>query len=127
VTLAEDKLCLASRSDDCFGVDSSSGRIFEKHPSSSARDAGPQGYFLRTIQTADKPSRIVAAVVGGDDFGTLYGVYTLLKSLRFTAEGVVVRELQVADGRALSVRGFSPQWAWYLGERRAVRRRALAA
>ncbi len=118
VTLAEDNSASPADLTIILGVASSSGHVFDKHPEfKPPATPGPQGYFLRAIQTPDKPSRIVAAVVGGDDLGTLYGVYTLLKSMRFTAEGVVVRELQVADGPALSVRGFSPQWAWYLGER----------
>jgi len=77
----------------------------------------PQSYSLRTLEKGSTPQRLVAAVHGGDDVGTLYGAHTFLKTLRVTAEGLVVKELLVGDEPALEVRGFSPQWAWYLGNR----------
>jgi hypothetical protein len=83
----------------------------------AAQRPRPQGYVLRTRYEPGAQGGVVADVTGGDDAGTLYGVYTFLKTLRPTPQGVAVREVRIADQPALSARGISPQWAWYIGDR----------
>ncbi|MBM4083067.1 MAG: hypothetical protein FJ278_25385, partial [Planctomycetes bacterium] len=87
------------------------------HLGSPAEGVAPQGYRLRTSERSSQPQRVLASVEGGDDAGALYGAHTFLKTLRVTTAGLVVRELQVNDEPSLKTRGFSPQWAWYLGNR----------
>ena len=98
------------------------GEMAEVRPASSlavcfeeARPPLKSGSYR--LSTAQHGERGVTARILGDDVGILYGVCTFLKLLRREPHGIVVPEMKVTDEPALSVRGISPQWAWYLGNR----------
>lgn len=97
---------------------SSAARLLADRPQvAPPKRNADQSYVLRVGPNPDRPGQLVAVVAGGGPLGTLYGTYTLLKSLTSADRGLSLPEILVADGPVLAVRGLSPQWAWYIGER----------
>lgn len=61
------------------GTPETSPRIAEMDLEAALREAGPEGFVLRTVPTGDGSQTIIAA---NQDIGALYGVFRLLKRLQ---------------------------------------------